>query len=199
MAKLGCLSTDCCLPWLEVTLGALNPWHFSGLPPSRLPVLEKTLGWKSGGQGHERVLFNRTAGAPRGRLADCGVGWPKHLLQPLWPSQLLEMEMHASFPFSSKVYQSEHLLYFTYRNTALCLELDLLISWIYIASLFPTTSFQQIYTDKKNIATKSTTANFPVLTLIMPIWFIIYHLKRIFLQLLCHDFFLILRRMITSM
>ena len=67
-----------------------------------------------------------------------------------------------------------------YRNTVLCLELDLLISWIYIAFLFSTTSFQQIYADKKNIATESTTASFPVLILIMTIWFIIYHLKRIF-------------------
>ena len=84
------------------------------------------------------------------------------------------------FHFPVKVYQSGHLIYFVYRNTALCLELDLLISWIYIASLFSTTSFQQIYADKKNIATESTTANFPVLILIMPIWFIIYHLERIF-------------------
>lgn len=55
-----------------------------------------------------------------------------------------------------------------------------LSSWIYIASLFCITSLQQIYADRKNIATESTTANFPILTLIMPTWFIIYHSKRIF-------------------
>lgn len=74
---------------------------FSRLLHSRFPVLGKALGQKSRGQGHEQFLFTKTIGEPQGRLASFEVGWPKHLPQPLWPSQLLEMEMHASFPFSS--------------------------------------------------------------------------------------------------
>lgn len=75
---------------------------FSRLLHSRLPVLGKALGQKSRGQGHEQFLFTKAIGEPQGRLAGFGVGWPKHLPQPLWPSQLLEMEMQRVFHFPVK-------------------------------------------------------------------------------------------------